>query len=221
MLSRCQKKKLEMFAYKVVRKRSTQEVWTVQVNLWRFSSSRWFKKLNQHYWTSSLMLKMLKPSYKRFFSSSELLQLLRTSPVPQNLSSFPELLQLLRTSPAPPHFFSSSKFFQFLRTSPAHQNFFSLSELLQLLRTYPAPQNLSSSSEPIQLLRTYLVFLSPASASAFLFVSWLSPSNLFSHQDPAGIFELVEVVGNGTYGQVYKVSASSLCCHLSFSRSLK
>jgi len=28
-----------------------------------------------------------------------------------------------------------------------------------------------------------------------------------SSQDPAGIFELVEVVGNGTYGQVYKVSA--------------
>lgn len=26
-----------------------------------------------------------------------------------------------------------------------------------------------------------------------------------SFQDPAGIFELVEVVGNGTYGQVYKV----------------
>lgn len=24
-------------------------------------------------------------------------------------------------------------------------------------------------------------------------------------QDPAGIFELIEVVGNGTYGQVYKV----------------
>lgn len=29
-----------------------------------------------------------------------------------------------------------------------------------------------------------------------------------SVQDPAGIFELVEVVGNGTYGQVYKVSGS-------------
>ena len=30
---------------------------------------------------------------------------------------------------------------------------------------------------------------------------------IFYHvlQDPAGIFELVEVVGNGTYGQVYKV----------------
>lgn len=28
----------------------------------------------------------------------------------------------------------------------------------------------------------------------------------FAFQDPAGIFELVEVVGNGTYGQVYKVS---------------
>lgn len=27
-------------------------------------------------------------------------------------------------------------------------------------------------------------------------------------QDPAGIFELVEVVGNGTYGQVYKVGVS-------------
>lgn len=30
-------------------------------------------------------------------------------------------------------------------------------------------------------------------------------SSLFSFQDPAGIFELIEVVGNGTYGQVYKV----------------
>ena len=27
-------------------------------------------------------------------------------------------------------------------------------------------------------------------------------------QDPAGIFELIEVVGNGTYGQVYKVIKS-------------
>ena len=27
----------------------------------------------------------------------------------------------------------------------------------------------------------------------------------FTLQDPAGIFELIEVVGNGTYGQVYKV----------------
>jgi len=25
-------------------------------------------------------------------------------------------------------------------------------------------------------------------------------------QEPAGIFELIEVVGNGTYGQVFKVS---------------
>uniref|UniRef100_A0A4X2LGK3 Protein kinase domain-containing protein n=1 Tax=Vombatus ursinus TaxID=29139 RepID=A0A4X2LGK3_VOMUR len=30
------------------------------------------------------------------------------------------------------------------------------------------------------------------------------PSLFFPLQDPAGIFELVEVVGNGTYGQVYK-----------------
>ena len=28
-------------------------------------------------------------------------------------------------------------------------------------------------------------------------------------QDPSGIFELIEVVGNGTYGQVYKVNPSS------------
>lgn len=30
-----------------------------------------------------------------------------------------------------------------------------------------------------------------------------------SFQDPAGIFELIEVVGNGTYGQVYKVCAAA------------
>ena len=28
---------------------------------------------------------------------------------------------------------------------------------------------------------------------------------VFPLQDPAGIFELIEVVGNGTYGQVHKV----------------
>lgn len=36
-----------------------------------------------------------------------------------------------------------------------------------------------------------------------------------SFQDPAGIFELVEVVGNGTYGQVYKVGwrlRAMACC---------
>jgi hypothetical protein len=32
--------------------------------------------------------------------------------------------------------------------------------------------------------------------------------SLFNFQEPAGIFELIEVVGNGTYGQVYKVSHS-------------
>uniref|UniRef100_A0A672QAE6 non-specific serine/threonine protein kinase n=1 Tax=Sinocyclocheilus grahami TaxID=75366 RepID=A0A672QAE6_SINGR len=32
----------------------------------------------------------------------------------------------------------------------------------------------------------------------------ISSSIIFSPQDPAGIFELVELVGNGTYGQVYK-----------------
>ena len=30
--------------------------------------------------------------------------------------------------------------------------------------------------------------------------------NYMYFQDPAGIFDLVEVVGNGTYGQVYKVA---------------
>uniref|UniRef100_A0A3B1K4K3 Protein kinase domain-containing protein n=1 Tax=Astyanax mexicanus TaxID=7994 RepID=A0A3B1K4K3_ASTMX len=32
----------------------------------------------------------------------------------------------------------------------------------------------------------------------------LELTDLSSLRDPAGIFELVEVVGNGTYGQVYK-----------------
>lgn len=29
-------------------------------------------------------------------------------------------------------------------------------------------------------------------------------------KDPAGIFDLIEVVGNGTYGQVHKVSTANL-----------
>lgn len=36
-------------------------------------------------------------------------------------------------------------------------------------------------------------------------VRWFNFWLLVSLQDPAGIFELVELVGNGTYGQVYKV----------------
>jgi len=33
----------------------------------------------------------------------------------------------------------------------------------------------------------------------------LDEIDLSALRDPAGIFELVELVGNGTYGQVYKV----------------
>ncbi|KIH68528.1 hypothetical protein ANCDUO_01139 [Ancylostoma duodenale] len=37
----------------------------------------------------------------------------------------------------------------------------------------------------------------------------LDEIDLNTLKDPAGIFELIEVVGNGTYGQVYKISSLS------------
>ncbi|KAJ7402943.1 TNIK isoform 3 [Pitangus sulphuratus] len=38
----------------------------------------------------------------------------------------------------------------------------------------------------------------------------LDEIDLSALRDPAGIFELVELVGNGTYGQVYKVLVPAL-----------
>jgi TRAF2/NCK-interacting kinase len=40
----------------------------------------------------------------------------------------------------------------------------------------------------------------------------LDEIDLTTLKDPAGIFELIEVVGNGTYGQVYKVGILATRC---------
>lgn len=52
------------------------------------------------------------------------------------------------------------------------------------------------------------------SSSVQFMSSWLTLCLSVSSQDPAGIFELVELVGNGTYGQVYKVRLAILRCHV-------
>lgn len=65
---------------------------------------------------------------------------------------------------------------------------------------------LSAHLCPLYLtLFSYLLVTVTPTLSSFLFMNHLTPP-----QDPAGIFELVEVVGNGTYGQVYKVSSSTM-----------
>lgn len=51
---------------------------------------------------------------------------------------------------------------------------------------------------------------------AFVIMRILSNYVLRFIQDPAGIFDLVEVVGNGTYGQVHKVTSELLLQFLVF-----
>ncbi|XP_052119585.1 misshapen-like kinase 1 [Frankliniella occidentalis] len=48
----------------------------------------------------------------------------------------------------------------------------------------------------------------------------LDEIDLNALKEPAGIFELIEVVGNGTYGQVYKVSLFSFTSINAFSHTL-
>lgn len=49
------------------------------------------------------------------------------------------------------------------------------------------------------------VLIDTLPSSITVLVEVITLCSPLSSQDPAGIFELVEVVGNGTYGQVYKV----------------
>ena len=57
----------------------------------------------------------------------------------------------------------------------------------------------------MSLIRLYLNILTISSIYICYICSMLSP-----YQDPAGYFDLVEVVGNGTYGQVYKVNGTAI-----------
>lgn len=90
------------------------------------------------------------------------------------------------------------------------------------LRRRPHPAALRGPGATLELWETalgqaHLVCKRPFSPTAplYLFIVVLllnsnpSPPLL---QDPAGIFELVEVVGNGTYGQVYKVGVGRRLC---------
>ena len=50
---------------------------------------------------------------------------------------------------------------------------------------------------------TYICHIVKINVGPFLFAHGVDMD--VNVQDPAGIFDLIEVVGNGTYGQVYKV----------------
>lgn len=53
--------------------------------------------------------------------------------------------------------------------------------------------------------RAWIICAGSLYESISTFISSITVRSSF--QDPAGIFELIEVVGNGTYGQVYKVNS--------------
>lgn len=76
---------------------------------------------------------------------------------------------------------------------------FSLSNVSWLGRPADRPMPAATSNAPESRGRRGSINVPPRLKGCFV-----SPVT----QDPAGIFELVEVVGNGTYGQVYKVGGS-------------
>lgn len=81
-----------------------------------------------------------------------------------------------------------------------------------LIARYLCPSHAAGAQLRVWFMFTGVILRAVWQIREFMILISIIMMNWRLFQDPAGIFELIEVVGNGTYGQVYKVSKMFFLC---------